>query len=130
MRVAIIHDYLNQYGGAERVLEALHELYPEAPIYTSLYDPAAMPDSYRGWDIRTSWMQQLPGWRQHFQKYFLLYPSAFESFDLSDYDLILIMRFASVDVLRSYQKHPEHLKLMAFNQPFVADVASLDFEQS
>jgi glycosyltransferase involved in cell wall biosynthesis len=89
MRVAIIHDYLNQYGGAERVLEALHELYPDAPIYTSLYDPAAMPDSYRDWDIRTSWMQWLPGWRQHFQKYFLLYPSAFESFDLSGYDLIL-----------------------------------------
>ncbi len=89
MRVAIIHDYLNQYGGAERVLEALHELYPNAPIYTSLYDPAAMPGSYCAWDIRTSWMQRLPGWRRHFQKYFLLYPSAFESFDLSDYDLIL-----------------------------------------
>ncbi len=89
MRVAIIHDYLNQYGGAERVLEALHELYPDAPVYTSLYDPAAMPDCYRDWDIRTSWMQRLPGWRQHFQKYFLLYPSAFESFDLSGYDLIL-----------------------------------------
>jgi len=89
MRVAIIHDYLNQYGGAERVLEALHELYPAAPIYTSLFDPAAMPESYRDWDIRTSWMQRLPGWRQHFQKYFLLYPSAFESFDLSGYDLIL-----------------------------------------
>jgi glycosyltransferase involved in cell wall biosynthesis len=89
MRVAIIHDYLNQYGGAERVLEALHELYPCAPIFTSLYDPAAMPESYRSWDIRTSWMQRLPGWRRHFQKYFLLYPSAFESFDLSGYDLIL-----------------------------------------
>ncbi|MEO7910832.1 MAG: glycosyltransferase [Roseiflexaceae bacterium] len=89
MRVAIIHDYLNQYGGAERVLEALHELYPDAPIYTSLYDPAAMPESYCTWDIRTSWMQRLPGWRRHFQKYFLLYPSAFESFDLSGYDLIL-----------------------------------------
>lgn len=89
MRVAIIHDYLNQYGGAERVLEALHELYPDAPVYTSLYDPAAMPESYCDWDIRTSWMQRLPGWRQHFQKYFLLYPSAFESFDLSAYDLIL-----------------------------------------
>jgi glycosyltransferase involved in cell wall biosynthesis len=89
MRVAIIHDYLNQYGGAERVLEALHELYPDAPIYTSLYDPAAMPASYCDWDIRTSWMQRLPGWRQHFRKYFLLYPSAFEGFDLSGYDLIL-----------------------------------------
>lgn len=89
MRVAIIHDYLNQYGGAERVLEALHALYPSAPVYTSIYDPEAMPGSYRSWDIRTSWMQRLPGWRRHFQKYFLLYPSAFESFDLSGYDLII-----------------------------------------
>jgi glycosyltransferase involved in cell wall biosynthesis len=89
MRVAIIHDYLNQYGGAERVLEALHDLYPQAPVYTSIYDADAMPAAYRGWDIRTSWMQQLPGWRRHFRKYFLLYPSAFESFDLSQYDLIL-----------------------------------------
>src|SRR5204862_7861331 len=89
MRVAIIHDYLNQYGGAERVLEALHELYPAAPIYTSLYDPAAMPHSYRDWDIRTSWMQRLPGWRQHFQNYFLLYPHTYESFALRGYDLIL-----------------------------------------
>jgi glycosyltransferase involved in cell wall biosynthesis len=89
MRVAIVHDYLNQYGGAERVLEALHELYPEAPVYTSIFDPDAMPPHYRNWDIRTSWMQSLPGWRAHFRRYFLLYPSAFESFDLSTYDLIL-----------------------------------------
>jgi glycosyltransferase involved in cell wall biosynthesis len=89
MRVAIIHDYLNQYGGAERVLEALHELYPDAPVYTSIYDPAAMPAEYRTWDIRTSWMQRLPGWRRAFRAYFPLYPSAFESFDLSGYDLIL-----------------------------------------
>ena len=66
MRVAIIHDYLNQYGGAERVLEALHTLYPSAPIYTSIYDPDAMPAAFRAWDIRTSWMQRLPGWRPTF----------------------------------------------------------------
>jgi len=89
MRVALVHDYLNQYGGAERVLEALHDLYPAAPIYTAIYDPTAMPPAYRSWDIRTSWMQQLPGWRRHFRKYFLLYPSAFESFDLSRYELII-----------------------------------------
>ncbi|HEX6290506.1 MAG TPA: glycosyltransferase [Herpetosiphonaceae bacterium] len=88
-RVAVVHDYLNQYGGAERVLEALHELFPDAPVYTSIYDPTAMPAHYRDWDIRTSWMQRMPGWRKHFRKYFLLYPSAFESFDLSAYDLIL-----------------------------------------
>ncbi|MBX0328293.1 glycosyltransferase [Oscillochloris sp. ZM17-4] len=89
MRVALAHDYLNQYGGAERVLEALHLLYPDAPVYTSIYDPDAMPDHYREWDIRTSFMQGIPGWRKHFRRYFLLYPSAFESFDLSDYDLII-----------------------------------------
>ena len=89
MRVEIVHDYLNQYGGAERVLEALHQLYPSAPVYTSIYDPLAMPASYRDWDIRTSFMQGLPGWRSHFRRYFLLYPSAFESFDLSGYDLVL-----------------------------------------
>ncbi|NJN16209.1 MAG: glycosyltransferase family 4 protein [Oscillochloris sp.] len=89
MRVAIIHDYLNQYGGAERVLEALHRLYPDAPIYTSIYDPDAMPAHMRQWDVRTSFMQQLPGWRRHFRRYFLLYPSAFESFDLGDYDLLI-----------------------------------------
>jgi hypothetical protein len=48
--------------------------------------------------------------------------------DARSWDLILIMRFASTEALRSYQPHPEHLKLMAFNQPFVADVASVDFE--
>jgi transcriptional regulator NrdR family protein len=48
--------------------------------------------------------------------------------DARSWDLILIMRFASVGALRSYQQHPEHQKLMAFNQPFVADVASVDFE--
>ncbi|GAB4110895.1 MAG: glycosyltransferase [Roseiflexaceae bacterium] len=89
IRVAIIHDYLNQYGGAERVLEALHELYPTAPVYTSIYDPEAMPAAMRTWDIRTSWMQRLPGWKRLFRAYFPLYPSAFESFDLSGYDLIL-----------------------------------------
>jgi glycosyltransferase involved in cell wall biosynthesis len=89
MRVAIIHDYLNQYGGAERVLEALHELFPAAPIYTSIYDPAVMPVAMRSWDIRTSWMQRLPSWRRLFRAYFPLYPSAFERFDLSDHDLII-----------------------------------------
>ena len=48
--------------------------------------------------------------------------------DARSWDLILIMRFASTDTLRTYQQHPEHLKVMAFNQPFVADVASVDFE--
>jgi glycosyltransferase involved in cell wall biosynthesis len=88
-RIAIIHDYLNQYGGAERVLEALHALVPAAPVFTSIYDRRAMPAGFGGWDIRTSWMQRLPGWRRLFRAYFPLYPAAFESFDLAGYDVII-----------------------------------------
>lgn len=89
MRVALVHDYLNQYGGAERVLEALHDLFPTAPVYTSIFDPTTMPAAYRTWDIRTSFMQQLPAWRTQFRRYVALYPTAFERFDLSGYDLII-----------------------------------------
>src|SRR5215212_1203530 len=89
MRLAIVHDYLNQYGGAERVLNALHDLYPAAPIYTSIYDPSRMPASYRQFDIRTSFMQRLPGVATHHQAYLAFYPVAFESFDFSDYQVVL-----------------------------------------
>lgn len=89
MRVAIVHDWLNQYGGAERVLESLHALYPEAPVYVSMYDPEIMPPAYRSWDIRTSFMQRLPLVTRRHQVYLLLYPRAVESHDLSACDLIL-----------------------------------------
>lgn len=89
MKLAIIHDYLNQYGGAERVLEKLHQLYPDAPIYTSIYDAETLPASYRTWDIRTSFMQRLPGVMRHHQSYLPFYPMAFEGFDLREYDVVL-----------------------------------------
>jgi glycosyltransferase involved in cell wall biosynthesis len=88
-RLALVHDYLNQYGGAERVLEELHALWPAAPIYTSMYAPDLMPPQYRRLDIRTSFMQRLPGVGRHHQKYLLAYPLAFESFQLHEYDVVL-----------------------------------------
>lgn len=89
MKLVLVHDYLYEYGGAERVLEALHELWPDAPIYTSLYDPAAMPASFRSWDIRTSWLQRLPRAQRYAKLLFLLYPFAFRQFDLRGYDVVL-----------------------------------------
>lgn len=89
MRIAVIHDYLNQYGGAERVLEAIHEIVPQAPVYTSIYDATAMPGAYQQWDIRTSWMQRLPYWRRFFRHYFVFYPFAFEQMNLQPYDVII-----------------------------------------
>jgi glycosyltransferase involved in cell wall biosynthesis len=89
VKVALVHDWLNQKGGAENVLEILAGLFPAVPIYTSMYDPERMPPSYRTWDIRTSFMRRLPGVASHHQAYMPLYPLAFRSLDLSAYDLVL-----------------------------------------
>jgi glycosyltransferase involved in cell wall biosynthesis len=89
MKIALVHDWLNQRGGAEDVLEALVRIYPGAPIYTSIYAADLMPDSYRSWDIRTTWMDRLPGIHHNHQPYLPLYPKAFADLDLSDYDLVL-----------------------------------------
>ncbi len=89
MKIAIVHDYLNQYGGAERLLEAICELYPDAPIYTSIYSPEKVQHRFDERDIRTSFMQKLPGVINHHQVYLPFYSFAFESFDLSEYDLVI-----------------------------------------
>jgi glycosyltransferase involved in cell wall biosynthesis len=89
LKVAIVHDWLNQYGGAELVLEALKELFPTAPIYTSIYDPRAMPPFYRRWEIHTSFLDKFPLVKTHHQPFLPLYPLAFESFNLSGYDLVI-----------------------------------------
>lgn len=89
MKLAIVHDYLNQFGGAERVIMALHEVFPDAPIYTSIYDENKLPVEFRKMDIRVSFMQKFPFIFKLFKFYLLFYPLAFESFDLSNYDVIL-----------------------------------------
>jgi len=89
MKLAIVHDYLNQFGGAERVVCALHELYPDAPIYTAIYDEKKMPPAFQRMDIRTSFLQKVPFIMPFFKLFFLLYPLAFERFDLAGYDVII-----------------------------------------
>ena len=89
MKVAIVHDWLNQIGGAEEVLSVLKELFPEAPIYTSIYWREKMPEQYRSWDIRCSFMDRLPLAKRYHQMFLPLYPIAFETFDLSGYDLVI-----------------------------------------
>jgi glycosyltransferase involved in cell wall biosynthesis len=89
MPSALIHDWLNQLGGAEDVLETLVEMFPAAPIYTSIYWREKMPKHYRGWNIRTSFMDRLPLIHRYHQPYLFLYPFAFQSFDLTGHDLIL-----------------------------------------
>lgn len=89
MKLAIIHDFLNQYGGAEIVVETLHEIFPDAPIYTSIFLPQHLPLIFSKMDIRSSFMQRLPFLDRHFKKYLPLYPIAMEHFDLRGYDVVL-----------------------------------------
>lgn len=89
MSLVLIHDWLNQIGGAEDVLEKLVDRYPGAPIYTSIYAPELMPAPYRRWPIRTSFMDRLPGVHRHHQPYLPLYPLAFERFDLRGHTVLL-----------------------------------------
>ncbi len=91
MRVAIVHDYLAQAGGAERVIEAMHKLWPDAPIYTSVYDPSATLASFKDMDIRTSFLQRFKVARSaKTHKYMLpLFPAAFEHFDMRGYDVVV-----------------------------------------
>ncbi len=87
-RIALIHDYFVQIGGAERVAEAMHDSFPSAPIYTTVAIPQNLPPRLKNADIRTSPLQNLPALDRRFRHYFMLYPLAVEHFDLSQYDLI------------------------------------------
>ena len=87
-RIALVHDYFVQMGGAERVAEAMHDSFPSAPMYTTVALPQSLPGRLRTADIRTSPLQHLPSIDRRFRHYFMLYPFAVENFDLSQYDLI------------------------------------------
>jgi glycosyltransferase involved in cell wall biosynthesis len=89
MEVALVHDWLNQMGGAEAVLENLVQLFPRAPIYTSIYWRDEMPPAYMDWDIRPLWLNHAPGIYDHYQHYFALFPAAWSSLNLARYDVIL-----------------------------------------
>ena len=89
MKVALVHDHLAQDGGAEKVLQVFADMYPDAPIYTLLYEPANANKNYKGKRIETSIIQKLPGGVKHYQWYLAFMPMAVEFFDLDEYDLVL-----------------------------------------
>ncbi len=89
MKIALVHDYLVQYGGAERVLECFTELFPYAPIYTLVYDQEAMHGVFANKDIRTSFIQKIPWARKKHRLFPQLMPMAIEQFDFSQYDIVL-----------------------------------------
>lgn len=89
MKVALVHDFLTQVGGAEKVLEVFHELYPKAPVYTLVYDKEETGGVFEHMDIRTSFIQDLPFGVKRYKWYLSLMPAAIERFDLSEYDVVI-----------------------------------------
>ncbi|MEF3692062.1 MAG: glycosyltransferase [Candidatus Moraniibacteriota bacterium] len=89
MKIALVHDYLVQYGGAERVLECFTEIYPEAHIYTIMHDKKLMHGVFDDRKIHTSFLQNFPLARKKHRIFPLLMPSAIEQFDFSKYEVVL-----------------------------------------
>jgi len=119
MKVALTHDYLREYGGAERVLETLHEIFPEAPVYTAYFNPEAMGangERFKSWDIRTSWMQRVPFANKLLSPFRIFAPMMFESFDLSEYDLV-ISSSSAVYFAKSVITKPETLHISYIHTP-------------
>ncbi len=107
MKIALVQDFLNQYGGAERVLEVLCEIFPDAPIYTLLYDEKATGYAFKDKEIHTSFLQKIPFSRTHHRIFPMLMPLAIEQFDLSYYDVILSnsASFAKGIITKPQTKH-------------------------
>lgn len=109
MRVAIVHDDLVQWGGAERVLLGLMEIYPDAPIYTSVYDVnnKTLKAHFGKRKIITSFLQKIPGWKVFYKIFLPFYGLAFEQFDFSGFDLVIsnTTRFAKSIITKPYTKH-------------------------
>lgn len=116
MRVAIVHDDLVQWGGAERVLEGICEIYPDAPIYTSVFDHSnkELFKRFGKRQVITSFLQKIPGWKNIYKQMLPLYPIAFEQFDFSQFDLVIshTTRFA-----KSIITKPETLHLCYSHTP-------------
>src|SRR3954470_9662622 len=88
-RVALVHDFLLDLRGGERVFLALCDLFPDADIFTAVYDPAGTEGRFAGRSIHTSFLQRLRPDARSFRRYLPLYPYAMEALDLSRYDLVL-----------------------------------------
>lgn len=89
MHVAIVHDWLVSMRGSERVVEALCELFPDADLYTHVYDPDSVSETIRGHRVETTFVQGLPGSRKRPQLFVALMPLALQQLDLREYDLVI-----------------------------------------
>ncbi len=92
MKIAIVHDYIKEYGGAERVVEELIKIFPEATVYTTIFMPEFLgPHRKRveQWKIKTTWLQKIPFKGKFISYARLVAPLVFKNLDLSSYDVVI-----------------------------------------
>ncbi|HTK39289.1 MAG TPA: glycosyltransferase [Patescibacteria group bacterium] len=108
-KVAIVCDWLTTMAGAEKVILAFHEAFPDAPIYTSVYVPENVP-AFANADVRTTYLQRLPRPLRNLHKFFpMLRVHAFRSLDLSEYDVILSSASAEAKQVRKTRADQVHI---------------------
>jgi len=92
MKIALVHDFLKEYGGAERVLEALHDIWPDAPVYTSFVDWKGLgphADRLKKWNIKESWISRFPFITAYISPFRFLAPLIWRSFNFSGFDVVI-----------------------------------------
>lgn len=114
MKIAIVHDYLIKLGGAERVLENILKIWPNAPVYTSVYSEKGTNGRFKKYDIRTTYLQYFPFSRSKYWLYLYLMPKAMERLNLSEYDLILS---ESHSFAKGITKRPDALHICYCHTP-------------
>lgn len=109
MRIALVHDDLVQWGGAERVLEGICKIIPDAPIFTSVFDKEndELFKRFGSKKIITSFLQSIPGWKNLYKTLLPFYPLAFEQFNFDEYDLVIsnTTRFAKSIISKPQTLH-------------------------
>jgi hypothetical protein len=113
MKIAIVHDWLDKYAGAERVLEQIVDLFPEADLF-SLVDFLEDRSFIKNKKVHTSFIQKFPLAKKYFRYYLPLFPLAIENLDLSNYDLIIS---SSHCVAKSVKKHKEQIHISYVHTP-------------
>jgi glycosyltransferase involved in cell wall biosynthesis len=110
VNIALVHDWLNQLGGAEDVLAALNRSFSRAPVFTSIYDRTGMPATLRRWDIRSTWLDRLPNIHRRHQPYMPLFARVWASYRIpAEYDLILSNKSAFCIGARGLNPNARHV---------------------
>lgn len=110
VNIALIHDWLNQLGGAEDVLNTLHGMFPQAPVYTSIYDRERMPAAWRAWDIRATWIDRMPAIHRRHQPYMPLFALAWSRVRIPpEYDVLLSNKSAFCIGARGLHPSAKHI---------------------